>query len=135
MSRRGIAKALPTSGHPCASVLSAGGLAHDVSAEARTATAALMGVSLLLYIGWTMLMMLVRHRYDREFAASAGKTQEPIAAINEWDAIQRKRGDALIAVHRFWMPVFGGSVVTGVAGALLLTYSCLSRALSWPAIL
>lgn len=107
------------------------GVADDVTPIARTATAALIGVSLLLYIGWTMLVMLTRHSHDREFAATLGKSQQPIDAINDWDSIERKRIRALIAVQRFWIPVFGTAVVTGVSGALLLIYSCLARIFAW----
>ena len=108
------------------------GVADDVTPTARTATAALIGTSLLLYVSWTMLVMVTRHSYDRQFAASIGKTQEPIDAINEWDAVERKRIRALVMVQRFWLPVFGTSVITGVTGALLLIGSCLCRALGWP---
>jgi hypothetical protein len=110
------------------------GVAEDVSPSARTATAALIGVSLLLYILWTLAVMLTRHSYDRQFAATVGKSQEPIDAINEWDAIELKRNRALIAVQRFWMPIFGTAVITGICGALLLIYSCLARAFELPPI-
>lgn len=109
-------------------------VADDVTATARTITAALIGVSLLLYISWAMLVMLARHRHDREFAATIGKSQPPIDAINEWDSIERKRNLTMIRIQRFWMPVFGMSVLTGVSGALLLIYSCMARAWGWPPI-
>ena len=111
------------------------GVADDVSPAARTLTAALMGVSLLLYISWTLLVMITRHSYDREFVGTIAKSQEPIDAINDWDTIERKKIRALIGVQSFWMPVFGTAVLTGLSGALLLTYSCLSRAFGLPTIL
>jgi hypothetical protein len=110
------------------------GVADDVAPPARTLTAALMGVSLLLYISWTILVMVTRHAHDRAFAATINRTQAPIDAINEWDAIERKRTQALVTVQRFWLPVFGTSLLTGVGGALVLIWSCFSRALGLPPI-
>jgi hypothetical protein len=102
------------------------GVAHDVGAVVRNGSAALMGVSLLLYIGWTMLGMLTRHRYDEEFVASIQRTQPVADAILEWDAVERKKQKAQLGLQRWWAPVYGSSVISGVLGALLLVFGCLA---------
>lgn len=110
-------------------------VAGDVSPAARTLIAALLGVSLLLYIGWAILLMLTRHWHDREFAALIGTERQPIEAINAWDSIERRRNRALLRVQRFWWPVFGTSALAGMGGGLLLIYSCLARTFGLPAAL
>jgi hypothetical protein len=108
------------------------GVAEDVSSVARVTTAALMGVSLFLYIGWQILNMLVRHRHDAEFSAAAMKAQPALDAINEWDQIEVRKTKAMIAVHRYWQPIFGGSVMFGFAGAATLIYNCVAVAVGLP---
>lgn len=109
------------------------GVADDVTSAARATTATLMGISLLLYIGWTITMMMARHLHDREFIASITKAQTAADAIAEWDRVETRKRDNLIRIqHRFWMPVFGGAVGTALAGTLTLVYNCLAIATGLP---
>jgi hypothetical protein len=108
------------------------GVAGDVSPTARTATAALIGVSLLFYIGWTMLAMLTRHRYDKEFVEAIQKSQSPDEAIAEWDMVDLKKRLAQLSLLRWWRFIYGTAVLTGVSGALLLVYNAVAVATGLP---
>ena len=108
------------------------GVAADVTSKARVATAALIGISLLLYVSWTMLAMLTRHRHDKEFVAAIQKSRSPGDAIVEWDAIDLKKRAAQLSLLRWWAPIYGTALLSGVAGALLLIYNCLAAAIELP---
>jgi hypothetical protein len=107
------------------------GVAGDVTPAARTTTAALIGVSLLFYIGWTMLAMLTRHRHDREFVAAIQKSQSPGEAIIEWDLADLRKRKAQLSLLRWWALIYGTALATGVGGALLLIYNCIAVSLNF----
>lgn len=88
----------------------------------RTATVALMGVSLLLYIGWTIASMLARHRYDFEFSSAMRSDGDLLREMNDWDAVERKKIKGMISLQRWWPAVFYTSFATGVGGASVLIF-------------
>lgn len=106
------------------------GVADDVAKAARNASVALMGVSLLIYIGWTVANMLVRHRFDREFAATMQRDGGLLDEINAWDAVEQKKIKGMFSLQRWWPTVFGVSVLSGVGGALTLIAAALNIALA-----
>ncbi|MDF7774895.1 hypothetical protein P1X14_06540 [Sphingomonas sp. AOB5] len=109
------------------------GVSDDITPFARVTTAFLMGISIALYIVWTMGVMVARHHHDREFAASMVKTQKPEEAFLEWDAIERKQMNFLQWIQRrLWMPFFGVTVLLGISGGLILIYNCLAVAAGLP---
>ena len=85
----------------------------------------------MAYIGWTMLAMLTRHRHDKEFVAAIQKSQSPGDAILEWDATDLKKQKTQLSLLRWWGPIYGTALVTGVLGALLLIYNCVAVPLGW----
>lgn len=108
------------------------GSAGDITRLARVTTLALMGISLLLYITWHMIQMLTRQSFDRERAA-AFAFQNDFQKFDElWKDVERRRGIGLQRVLRFWPYIFIPSLVSGFAGAAVLTYSALSVVLGLP---
>lgn len=93
------------------------GVADDVTKVARNASAGLMGLSLLLFIGWTIGAMLTRHRYDMEFAKAMRRGQGLLDEMNAWDVVEQKRIKAMMSLQRWWPAIFWPSVIAGVAGA------------------
>lgn len=109
------------------------GVAADVTPAARSTSAALMGVSLVLYIAWHLLTMMARHRFDREMVAATRKAQPAIDVINEWDQWETRKTKGLLWLQaRFWRPIFGTAVLTGALGAGTLVYSSLAVVLDLP---
>lgn len=108
------------------------GVADDLTPAARAITVVLMAVSVLLYVTWTMLLMLVRHSWDGEFVR-AMEIEDVRAAIEVWDDIEDRKRKRLLAIqNRWWGLVFGSAVVTGFAGAFVLVYNCLAVATGLP---
>ena len=109
------------------------GVAKDVTPVTRAVTAALIGVSVLLYVGWHILLMLARHWHDK---ALVGVTSSDLALdemLRNWSEIEQRQRTTLLWIQGyFWRPVFGGAVVTGVAGAFTLIYNCLAAATGLP---
>src|SRR5579884_2414890 len=58
-------------------------VSKDVTPAARDITAALIGISVLLYIAWHVVEMLARHWYDREFIDVATSQKPPEQILNE----------------------------------------------------
>lgn len=88
-----------------------------------------MGVSLLLYIGWTVGSMLARHKHDAEFSAIVDRGLPLLEEMNEWDTVERKTRRAMISFNR-WLPwVFRPSLYLAVAGASVLIIGALAAAI------
>jgi hypothetical protein len=109
------------------------GVAIDVTSVARDVTAALMGVSLLCYIGWHIILMLARHWHDSALVEVIATKQSPAEMIQEWTSLEDKQRSTLLGLQgRLWKPVFGTAVLTGAAGALTLIYNCIAIATRLP---
>jgi len=107
------------------------GVAADVTPQARLLTCAGMGVSLLIYIGWTIAQMLVRQNFEHERAdiLSIADTSE---FHRLWEDNSRRHKIAELRLIRFWPYTFVPTVILGVGSALTLTWNAFAAAFGLP---
>ncbi len=107
------------------------GVNEDVTAACRLATVAMMGSSLMLYIGWQMLQMITRQKFEFE-RASSFEFEGEIERFNKaWEDIDRRPGIAMMRIMKWWPMIFIPSVALGFSGSLVLTYNAFAKPLGW----
>ena len=109
-----------------------GGLSKDLTPATRGLSAALIGVSLVFYIGWQITSMFTRHRFDRDYMLAVKQT-DAAAVMSAWSELDQKLDRAIMTLQgRFWRPVFGLSYATGMFGVGVLIYNAAAMAFGWP---
>jgi hypothetical protein len=108
------------------------GVAKDVSHTLRLAAVALMGISLMLYIAWTVMQMITRQRYEYERAALFAFAQDAPRFNQAWVETDARAGSAQMKLLRWWPWIFVPSLALGVIAGAVLTYSALAGLFSWP---
>jgi hypothetical protein len=107
------------------------GVFDDVTVACRLATVAMMGSSLVLYIGWQMLQMIMRQKFEFERAATFEFESEIERFNKAWEDIDRRQGIAMMRIMKWWPVIFVPSVVLGFSGGILLTYNSFAKLLGW----
>lgn len=96
------------------------GMAGDIASHLRLWSGGLMGVSLLLFISWELVVMYNRMLAGNRLATVLAPSGYPDDFEARWDeaatAISRRELRSL----RLWPYVFFPSVVTGLTGAAIL---------------
>ena len=113
------------------------GTSADVTQAARVLSAALMGISLALYIAWNLVVMLGRHKFDLEYVAIlSGPNRDPQHIIAEWEKVDAKLvRQQMSLVYRLWPIIFRGSVLFGFAGAATLIYNYIALLTGLPELI
>lgn len=108
------------------------GVSKDVTTTCRTATAALMGASLTLYVVWHIAQMLNRQRFELRQADAFELQDDPDAFLAEWEAIKKQREASWVTLIRYWRPIFTLCVAFGMAGAATLVWNAIAVATGLP---
>jgi hypothetical protein len=107
------------------------GTAKDLSHLCRLATVALMGTSLMFYMGWHIIQMLTRQRYEFKMADVFKSAEDPERFNREWAETAQKQDIATVRLMRFWPYVFVPALASGFAAGAVLTYNALAVMFGW----
>jgi hypothetical protein len=112
------------------------GTAGDIPRFARLITVALMGLSLMVYIGVTVGQMLLRqfHVEWKRGDVFEKYASDAVAFNKEWAKIDKSYNEKLGKLLRPFVMGFWVSLGSGFAAGLLLTYSALAVAFGWPVL-
>lgn len=105
------------------------GVSKDVGTVTRSLAAAMMGLSLILYIAWHLHVMLSRNRYDTKVGELLRSDASARSILHQWDKIDAQRQAASLRTRSLWPWIFQPAVVLGAIGALVLVLGCLANAL------
>lgn len=104
----------------------------DVSHLCRLTTVALMGTSLLCYMGWHILQMLTRQTYEFKLANVMKLVGDAQRFNEEWAKTLIEEQRAMVRTMRFWPYLFVPAVGLGFLAGAILTYNALAVILNWP---
>jgi hypothetical protein len=101
--------------------------------HAAAVIAILTGISLILFVGWTIYGMILRAQPTIDFAKIVDK--KPGDFINSLSALETADNNRVLKAAKLWMYIFVPTAVTGFAGALLLMWNMIATLLGcgvWP---
>lgn len=108
------------------------GSSKDVSQLCRLVTVALMGTSLLCYMGWHVLQMLTRQTYEFKLAKVMKLVGDAKRFNEEWAKTMIEEQRAMVQIMRFWPFLFVPAVGFGFIAGGVLTYNSLAVIFDWP---
>jgi hypothetical protein len=109
-----------------------GSVQESLTPVCRLATAALMGISLVCYIGWQVIQMLTRQWFEWKCADVFKSAGDPATFNTEWSKASQNHEIATARLMRFWPFLFVPALVFGFAGAIILSYNALAAVFGWP---
>lgn len=108
------------------------GVSGQLSPFCRLITVALMGTSLMFFIGWQIACMLTRQHFDRQRAKNFSFANEPKRFNEAWIDTERRAQIAGQRILRFYPFTLTPSVALGFAAGITLAYNALAIAFGWP---
>ena len=105
------------------------GIASDLTVRMRCVTVAMMAVSLIVFIGWEILTMVVRGRSAAAFNKISFDVEPNDDFDTQWDLARAEAARIEHRYHALWPWFLGTSVVTGMAAAAVLAGAAISRAI------
>lgn len=108
------------------------GVNAELSPLCRLVTVALMSASLLLYMAWHILQMMVRQTYEFRKANLFQFAQDAERFNTAWVEVEKKATIAQGRILLLWPWVFVPCVALGLAGGITLSYNALAAILNWP---
>jgi len=109
-----------------------GGVYETLTPVCRLFTVALMGLSLMCYLGWQILQMLTRQWFEWNCVGVFKLADEPARFNDAWMKETQKHEVATARLMRFWPYLFVPAVVLGFGGGIMLTYNSLAIVFGWP---
>lgn len=107
------------------------GASDDISRNCRLITAALMGSSLVFYIIWQVLQMLIRQKFEFEKAGIFEFAADFERFNLAWMEIDQRHQVATLRLIRYWPVTFVPSLVLGLIGGMTLAYNALATTFDW----
>lgn len=105
------------------------GVASDLPSQPRCASAALIGVSLLVFIGWEITTMVARDAADRPFDDICYDVYPTDDFEGRWERAAAAAARIHNRYRKAWPWVLGVSIVTGLGGAAILTGTAAAKGL------
>jgi hypothetical protein len=108
------------------------GVNHDVSSMCRLVTVSLMGLSLILYLGWQISQMIIRQMFEFQKADLFSISGDAEQFNLQWSQLDIAHAHAQAKIVRLWPWVFVPSLVLGLSAAIVLSYNTLAVIMEWP---
>jgi hypothetical protein len=110
------------------------------TAEHLTRTAVLwsgglISISLIAYVMWHVLQMSVRLKTQPAFGKIVQDNPAPDEFLRRWQEVETQQNKDSIIMLRVWPYFFLTSLVTGLAGGVLLAYNSLAVVTGLPVLL
>ena len=110
------------------------GLSSDLPSFTRLISAAFMAPSLILYIGWQIVVMITRQNFDSGRAAVLDPDLTLEEMHKEWRKLERRSGVAMAKLARFNPYVLWPSIGFGLVGGVVLGWNAAAASLGLPVL-